>query len=117
MKDRRLTILRKVSLTHGILPKSYHLPLSDTIPCSSGGFADVWRGQLDGRQMCVKAFRTHGMSNLDKIKRVCVMFRPEGGRNLIMISGSIMRSSGGSTLCIRTYYPSTEFRRCFRSVS
>jgi serine/threonine protein kinase len=73
MKNRCFKILRKVSPAHGILPKSYHLSqvtLSDTIPYASGGFADIWKGQLDGRQVCIKAFRTQAAANLDKIKRV-----------------------------------------------
>ena len=73
MKNRCFKILRKVSPAHGILPKSYHLPqvtLTDTIPYASGGFADIWKGQLDGHQVCIKAFRTQAAAYLDKIKRV-----------------------------------------------
>jgi len=72
MKNRCFKILRKVSPAHGILPKSYYLPdvtLSDTIPYASGGFADIWKGQRDGRQVGIKAFRTQAAGNLDKIKR------------------------------------------------
>ena len=43
----------------------------DTIFYAPGGFADVWKGQLDENQVCVKAFRTQTPGNLDKIKRVC----------------------------------------------
>ena len=74
LKNRCFRVLRKVSPTHGILPKSYYLPgvtLMDTIFYAPGGFADVWKGQLDGNQVCVKAFRTQTPGNLDKIKRVC----------------------------------------------
>jgi hypothetical protein len=73
MKNRCFIILRKVSLSHCILPKSYHIlqvTLSDTIPYASGGFADIWKGQLDGRQVCIKAFRTQAVVNLDKFKLV-----------------------------------------------
>ena len=74
LKNRCFRVLRKVSPSHGILPKSYYpegVALSDTIPYASGGFADVWKGQRDGKQVCVKAFRTQTAANLDKIKRVC----------------------------------------------
>ena len=74
LKNRCFRVLRKVSPTHGVLPRSYFLPgitLSDAIAYVSGGFADVWKGQLDGNQVCVKAFRTQRLGNLDKIKRVC----------------------------------------------
>ena len=74
LKNRCFRVLRKVSPSHGILPKSYYpegVTLSDTIPYASGGFADIWKGRRDGDQVCVKAFRTQTAANLDKIKRVC----------------------------------------------
>jgi hypothetical protein len=73
IKDRCLGILRRVSPAFGILPKSYYLPqitLSDTIPYASGKFADVWKGQLHGRQAGIKAFRTQAEEGLDEIKQV-----------------------------------------------
>ncbi|KAF9789361.1 kinase-like domain-containing protein [Thelephora terrestris] len=72
LKNRCFKVLRKVSPAHGILPKSYYLvavTLLDSIPYASGGFADIWKGQMDGRQVCVKAFRTQTTANLTKIKR------------------------------------------------
>ena len=74
MKNRCFKILRKVSPVHGILPRSYYLPrvtLIDSIPYASGGYADIWKGQVDGRPVGVKAFRTQAATDLDKIKRVC----------------------------------------------
>ena len=74
LKNRCFRVLRKVSPSHGILPKSYYpdgVTLSDTIPYASGGFADIWKGQHDGNPVCVKAFRTQTAANLEKIKRVC----------------------------------------------
>ena len=74
LKNRCFRILRKVSPSHGILPKSYHPEggtLSDTTPYASGGFADIWKGQRDGSQVCVKAFQNQTVANLGKIKRVC----------------------------------------------
>ena len=74
LKNRCFRVLRKVSHSHAILPKSYYpegVTLSDTIPYASGGFADIWKCQRDGKQVCVKAFRTQTTENLDKIKRVC----------------------------------------------
>ena len=73
LKNRCFGVLRKVSFSHGILPKSYHpdgVTLIDTIPYASGGFADIWKGQRDGYQVCVKAFRTQTATNLEKLKRV-----------------------------------------------
>ena len=68
-------VLRKVSPSQGVLPKSYFptgVTLSDTVPYSPGGFADIWKGELDGNQVCVKAFRTQTAANRDNIKRVRV---------------------------------------------
>ena len=73
MKNRCFRVLRKVSPAHGVLPKSYFLPgvaLISVLPYACGGSTDVWKGQLDGNQVCVKALRTQDAANLDKIKRV-----------------------------------------------
>ena len=41
------------------------------MPYAIGGFADIWKCQQDGNQVCVKAFRTHARTDLGKIKQVC----------------------------------------------
>ncbi|KAF9645420.1 kinase-like protein [Thelephora ganbajun] len=71
LKNRCFRVLRRVSHACGILPRSYYpgVTLSDIIPYASGGFADIWKGQLDGHQVCVKAFRTQTAANLGRIKR------------------------------------------------
>jgi len=72
-RSRCFRTLRKFSSAHGVLPKSYFLTgvkLSGTMPRFSGGFTDVWMGQQDGEQVCVKAFRTHTATNQERIKRV-----------------------------------------------
>ena len=74
LKNKCFRVLRKLSSAHGILPKSYFaagVTLNDTIPCTSGGFADIWQGQQYGNVVCIKAFRSQTAANLDKIKRVC----------------------------------------------
>lgn len=115
--------LRGVSLAHGVLPTSYFLSgveLASTIPHALGGFADIWRGQRDGSQVCVKAFRIDTTADPDKIKRVCSSFlsRREGQLNLISKRGSTVKLSGGSPFHIRMCYHSSEFRRlCSRFVS
>ena len=123
LKNGCFRILRKVSPVYGVLPKSYFLlgvTLSDSAPHASGGFANIWKGQQDENQVCVKALRPQIPTNLDKIKRVCgsSLFRREGGLNLIPIRGSTVTSWDGSTFPIRTSYPSSGFRRrCSRSAS
>ena len=72
-RNRCFRVLHNVSSTHGVLPKSYFpsgVTLSDTYHHTRRGFADVWKGQLDGNQICVKVFRPQTPANLDKIKRV-----------------------------------------------
>jgi len=44
--------------------------LSDSTPHASGGFADIWKGELDGNRVCVKSFRTQAVENTEKFKRV-----------------------------------------------
>jgi hypothetical protein len=123
LKNRCFRILRKVSPAQGVLPKSYFPPgvtLSDIIPYASGGFADIWKGQQDGKPVCVKAFRTQTAANLDKIKRVCgrSLFQRRGELDLIPIRGSIVRSWGGSMFRTRTSYRSLAFpSHCSRSAS
>ena len=116
VKRRCLRILRRVAPAYSVLPKSYSPPgvtLNGTIPHTSGGFADVWKGQLDGNQVCIKTFRTQAAAGMDKIRRVCAssLLRRGGETNLIPIRGSTVRPCGGSTFPIRTCYPSSEFRR------
>ena len=96
LKNRCFRVLRKVSPAHGVLPQSYFPPgvtLSDTIPYASGQFADIWKGQLDGNQVCLKVFRTNTPSNLDKIKRVGDSSLSLGGEiDLTPIRGSTVSS-------------------------
>ena len=123
LKNRCFRILRKISPTHGILPNSYFLPgvtLSDNMPYAVGGFADIWKGQRDGNQVCVKALHTRTPANLEKTKRVRgnSLFHREGGLSLVPIRGSTARLWGGSTFRTRMSCPSSESRRgCSRSAS
>ena len=74
LRNRCFRVLREVSPSCGILPRSYYpegVTLSDTYPYASGGFADIWKGRLDRNQVCVKALRPQTPENLHKIKRVC----------------------------------------------
>ena len=73
LKDRCFKALRKVSPAHSILPESYFpagVTLNDSIPYASGGFADVWKGERNGNQVRIKAFRAQALVDPDKIKRV-----------------------------------------------
>jgi hypothetical protein len=73
-KNRCFRVLRKVSPSQGFLPDSYYpewVTLTRTVLYASGGFVDTWKGQRNGNQTFVKAFRTQTVANLNKIKRVC----------------------------------------------
>ena len=72
MKKSYLSLLREVSSKYGILPTCKDNVTKDgKIAYASGGFADIWRGHLDGKQVCIKAFRTQKPEDLEKMKQVC----------------------------------------------
>jgi len=56
-----------------LLPKSLQIPVCydrlDT-PLYCGGFADVWKGEHQGRPVAVKVLRVYSTSDFDKIARV-----------------------------------------------
>jgi len=73
LKERCLDVLHKVVLEYGTLPESYFqagVTLRSDVPYASSGFADVWKGQQDWSQVCVKVFRIQAATNPEKIKRV-----------------------------------------------
>lgn len=56
-----------------LLPRSLHIPpchnRSD-VPRAKGGYADVWLGNHEGRQVAVKVLRVYSTTDLAKITRV-----------------------------------------------
>ncbi|KAF9643195.1 kinase-like protein [Thelephora ganbajun] len=67
-----LRYLYKTCGRHIILPKSLAIPLCYNpmeIPQTHGGFADVWKGQYNGREVAAKALRVSLTSNFDRIRR------------------------------------------------
>lgn len=74
LRNKYSRALRTFSSTYGVLPKSYLLPdvtISDTNPYASGGSMEVWKGQQNGKQVCIKALRRGAIINLNEVKRVC----------------------------------------------
>ena len=113
---RAFDALCTISSVYGVLPKSYLLTdvtMSSTIPYASGGSTEVWRGQQNGRQVCVKALRKGAVANPDEVKRVCgtSVFWRDCERNLILIRGFTMKSLGGSTFRIQMCCPSSGFHK------
>jgi len=68
-----LNVLRRICGRHALLPESVQIPLCynrlDT-PLYRGGFADVWKGEHQGRQVAVKVLRIYSMSDFGKIASV-----------------------------------------------
>ena len=58
-----------------LLPKSLAIPICyDPMetPQFHGGFADVWKGEYNGKEVAAKALRVSMKSDLDRIRRVSV---------------------------------------------
>jgi hypothetical protein len=68
-----LSVLCRVCGRQALLPRSLQIPLCynrlDT-PLYRGGFADVWKGEYQGRYVAVKALRVYSTSDFFKITSV-----------------------------------------------
>jgi len=56
-----------------MLPKSLAIPLCYdpmATPQCHGGFADVWKGQYNGREVAAKALRVYSTSDFGRIRKV-----------------------------------------------
>ena len=73
LRRKCLSALCRISGRQGLLPRSVQIPLcynrTDT-PLYRGGYADVWKGEYQGREVAVKVLLVYRTSNLDKITRV-----------------------------------------------
>lgn len=47
------------------------LQMAKGLPISAGGFADLWRGSLDNRQVAIKAYRRYLSFDLSRVFLVC----------------------------------------------
>ena len=69
-----LLVLGKVCVTHGILPRRYprinNFAAFGDNPNASGGSADVWRGEVDGRQVAVKVTRRYSTVPISQAREV-----------------------------------------------
>ncbi|EMD36226.1 hypothetical protein CERSUDRAFT_65942 [Gelatoporia subvermispora B] len=69
LKCRCLEVLRKLCGVTGLLPYSFHLSSRSLKrkgrrPEAAGGYADIWRGDYDGREVAVKVFRGYDSSGV-----------------------------------------------------
>ena len=56
-----------------MLPRSVQIPLcydQTGTPLYHGGFAEIWKGQYQGRDVAVKVLKVYQTSNFEKITRV-----------------------------------------------
>ena len=65
-----------------LVPESLNIPTCynhSKIPQASGGFADVWKGNYEGKDVAAKVLRVCATSNFKKIRKVsshqCVVLR------------------------------------------
>ena len=71
--NKCLDTLRKVCGCQGLLPGSVQIPLCYNrldAPLYRGGYADVWKGQYDGRDVAVKVLSVDSTSDFKKITSV-----------------------------------------------
>ena len=73
LRGKCLSALRRICGRQALLPRSLQIPIcynrSDT-PLYCGGFADVWKGEHDGRHVAVKVLRVYSTSDVSKIASV-----------------------------------------------
>jgi len=73
LKKKCLSALCKICGRQALLPSSFKIPLCyDRLEDAlySGGYADVWMGEHQGRKVAVKVLRVYSTSDLDKITTV-----------------------------------------------
>jgi hypothetical protein len=73
LRKRCLNTLCKICGRQALLPRSVQIPLCydrSHTPLYRGGFADVWKGSYEGREVAVKVLVVYLTSDLDKITRV-----------------------------------------------
>ena len=73
LRKKSLSALCKICGRQAFLPKSLQVPLCyerSGNALHSGGYADVWMGEHQGRKVAVKVLRICTTSNLNKITSV-----------------------------------------------
>ena len=68
-----MNTLCKICGRHALLPSPFQIPLcfdQSKRPLCSGGYADVWVGEYQGRKVAVKVLRVYSTSDFNKITSV-----------------------------------------------
>ncbi|KAF9646874.1 kinase-like protein [Thelephora ganbajun] len=72
LRRKCLSTLCRICDRQGLLPRSVQIPLcfnQADIPLYEGGFANVWKGQHQGREAAVKVLKVYETSDFEKIMR------------------------------------------------
>ncbi|KAF9646790.1 kinase-like protein [Thelephora ganbajun] len=73
LRTQCLSALCRICGRQAVLPRSVQIPLcfdQTDMPLYEGGFANVWKGQYQGREVAVKVLKVYMTSDFDKIMRV-----------------------------------------------
>ena len=73
LRKKCLSVLCKICGRRALLPRSLKLPLCynrSENPLYRGGYADVWKGEHEGRHVAVKVLRVYSTSDFEKITSV-----------------------------------------------
>ena len=73
LRGKCLATLCRICGRRGLLPRSVQIPLCydrTDAPLYHGGFAEVWKGEHQGREVAVKVIKMYKTSNVAKITRV-----------------------------------------------
>jgi len=78
LRRKCLSTLRRICSRHALLPKSAQIPLCydrSGAPLYRGGYADVWKGEHQGRHVAVKVLRVYSTDDFVKITSVsfCIL--------------------------------------------
>jgi hypothetical protein len=111
-KHRHVKALMKLSRASGLYPECLVLKGVDIEghPVARGGYGDVYRGLLHGKEIAVKVLRIYQDSDLVKLLKVAVpnsLF--DSSHRSLIIRDSHRKQSYGDSYLILTYCLSTVF--------
>lgn len=100
LRKKCLTTLCKICGRRGMLPRSLHIPLCYNRldpPLYNGGYAEVWKGKHQGREVAVKVLKVYLTSDFDEItRRFCkevMTWKTLRHQNLLPLLGVTMNNN------------------------